>query len=140
MRYICDGNCERYLDNLFNSLREGFLLSEIICLDNPLTMDFKILELNNSFENMFDVSKEDIIGKTIRQVYPEISPKWIDMCYKVALDGKSAYHNIYLKTLDKHLKINIISPIEGQFIILFDDITQITKAKIGRASCRERVS
>lgn len=128
MRYICDGNCEMYLDNLFNSLREGFLLSEIICLDNPLTMDFKILELNNSFENMFDVSKEDIIGKTIRQVYPEISAKWIDMCYKVALDGKSAYHNIYLKTLDKHLKINIISPIEGQFIILFDDITQITKA------------
>ncbi|MFT5873919.1 MAG: hypothetical protein ACI8WT_002878 [Clostridium sp.] len=35
---------------------------------------------------------------------------------QVALSGKSMQYNIYFKTIDKHFKVNIISPTKGQFI------------------------
>lgn len=127
-RYICDGDCDKYLDNLFNSLVEGFLLNEIICSKDETPISFKILELNNSFENMFGVKKKDVIGKTIEQVYPQMSIKWIELCGQVALSGKSAQYDIYIKTLDKHFKINVICPVKGQFIILFNDTTEIINA------------
>ena len=127
-RYSCNGDCETYFSNLFNSLEEGFMLNEVIYGSDGDLMNFKILEINNSFENMFGISKKNIIGKTIRGIYPEINSNWIDACARVALNGKGTHHNIYFKTLDKHFKVNIISPTKGQFIIFFNDITDIIKA------------
>lgn len=127
-RYSCNGDCETYFSNLFNSLEEGFILNEVIYGSDGALMNFKILEINNSVETMFGMSKKDIIGKTIREVYPEINSNWIDACGRVALSGKGTHHNIYFKTLDKHFKVNIISPTKGQFIIFFNDITDIIKA------------
>lgn len=126
--YICNNDCETYLYNLFNSLEEGFLLNEVICGIDGSPISFKILELNNSFENMFGVSKENIIGKTIKEVYPEIDLKWIDICGRVALNGESVQHNIHFDIIDKHFRVNIISPTKGKFIILFNDITYSIKA------------
>lgn len=127
-RYICNGDCETYFNNLFNSLQEGFLMNEIICGSGGIHTNFKILEVNNYFENLFGVTKENIIGKTIKEVYPDIDSKWIDACGRVALSGKSTQYNIYIQTIDKHFKVNIISPVKGQFIILFNDITDNIKA------------
>lgn len=127
-RYICNGDCETYFSDLFNSLEEGFMLNEVIYGSDGELINFKILELNNSFENMFGMSKENTIGKTIKEVYPEIISNWIDACGLVALSGKGTHHNIYFKSLDKHFKANIISPTKGQFIIFFNDITDIIKA------------
>ncbi|MBU3154882.1 diguanylate cyclase [Clostridium estertheticum] len=126
-RYVCGSDCERYFNNLFNSLEEGFLLNEVICGVDGVAISFKILEFNNFFEDMFGV-KRNIIGKTIKEVYPDIDSKWIETCGKVALSGKSIKQNIYIKSVDKHFKVNIISPTKGQFIILFNDITDIIKA------------
>ncbi|MBU3170574.1 diguanylate cyclase domain-containing protein [Clostridium estertheticum] len=126
-RYICGSDRETYFNNLFNSLEEGFLLNEVICGVDGIAISFKILEFNNFFEDMFGV-KRNIIGKTIKEVYPDIDSKWIETCGKVALSGKSIKQNIYIKSVDKHYKVNIISPTKGQFIILFNDITDIIKA------------
>jgi len=90
--------------------------------------NFKILELNNSLESMFCVLKENIIGKTIKQVYKDIDLKWIKACGMVALNGESKQWDIYVKMIDKHFNINVISPIKGQFIILFNDVTEIVKS------------
>ncbi|MBU3160019.1 diguanylate cyclase [Clostridium frigoris] len=127
-RYVCGGDCEAYFNNLFNSLDEGFLMNEIILGSDRIPISFKILEANNFFEDIFGVRRDDIRGKTINEVYPDIDSKWIETCGRVALSGKSVQHNIYIKTLDKHFKANIISPIKGQFIVLFNDITDIVKA------------
>ncbi|MBW9171405.1 diguanylate cyclase [Clostridium estertheticum] len=126
-RYICGSDRETYFNNLFNSLEEGFLLNEVICGVDGIAISFKILEFNNFFKDMFGV-KRNIIGKTIKEVYPDIDSKWIETCGKVALSGKSIKQKIYIKSVDKHYKVNIISPTKGQFIILFNDITDIIKA------------
>lgn len=127
-RYICNGDCETYFNNLFNSLQEGFLMNEVICGSGGIPINFKILGLNNYLENIFGVSKGNIIGKTIKEVYPNIDSRWIDACGQVALSGKGMQYNIYIQIIDKHFKVNIISPTKGQFIILFNDITDSIKA------------
>ena len=127
-RYICNGDCETYFSKLFNSLEEGFLLNEVICGVDGIAVDFKILELNNYFKNMFGVSRGNIVGKTIKEVYPDIDSKWIDACGLAALSGKGMKQDIYFQSVDKHFKVNIISPTKGQVIILFNDITDIMKA------------
>ncbi|MBU3188903.1 diguanylate cyclase [Clostridium bowmanii] len=125
-RYVCNGDCEVYFSKFFDSLEEGFLLNEVICGSDGIPLDFKILELNNYFINMAGGSRENIVGKTIKELYPDIDTKWIDACGQVASSGKGMQQNIYFKTIDKYFKVNIISPIKGQVIIIFNDITDIT--------------
>ncbi|WP_435790396.1 PAS domain S-box protein [Clostridium sp.] len=102
-------------------------MNQIICGIDGSPISFKTLEANNYFENIFGVSKENIIGKTIKEVYPDIDSKWIDACGRAALSGKSMKYNIYFKTIDKHFKVNIISPTKGQFIILFKILQILSK-------------
>ncbi|MGH4139012.1 diguanylate cyclase domain-containing protein [Clostridium sp.] len=127
-RYVCNGDCEAYFNKLFNSLEEGFLLNKVIYGSDGILLDFKILELNNYFINMVGISRENIVGKTIKELYPDIDSKWIDACGEVVSSGKGMQRNTYFKTIDKYFKVNIISPIKGQVIILFNDITDIMKA------------
>ncbi len=59
-RYSCNGDCETYFNNLFNSLEEGFMLNEVIYGSDGDLINFKILELNNSFESMVGMSKKTL--------------------------------------------------------------------------------
>lgn len=126
-KYICGGDCETYLNNLFNSMNEGVLLSEVICDSSEQPIDFKILETNKSFEKMFNVINKNILDKTINELYPDACPKMIEAYRQIESNGKSVKFDIYLKEENRHFRINVISPAKCQIIALIDDIADIVK-------------
>ncbi|MFL0245583.1 sensor domain-containing protein [Candidatus Clostridium stratigraminis] len=127
-KFICDNEYESYLDILFNSLEEGVLLSKAIYNDERDLLSFIILGVNKTFEKIFGVSNEKVVGKTIEEAYPNITPEWIETYKRVVKSGESVQSDIYLKISDRHFKVNFISPAKGHIITLFNDITDTIKA------------
>ncbi len=78
-QHICGGDCETYFDNLFNCMKEGFLLNEIICDTAGRPVDFKILAFNKSFEQMFSIEHKNIFGESMNEVCQDAEPKLIEV-------------------------------------------------------------
>jgi len=127
-KYICGCDCETFLDTFFNSMKDGFMLNEVIQNIDGKPISFKVLEINKAFEELFEVCKENIIGKSIIEVFPDNEKEWIELCNEVKLNGTSLQKDIHFKTIDKHFRVNIIGQIKDLFIVLFNDITVLIKA------------
>lgn len=127
-KMICGGKCETYLDHLFNLMSEGFALHEIICDDNNIPLDYKFLEVNNSFIEITGLPRKKIVGKRVKDILPEIETHLIDIYGKVALTGEPTHFESYVAALNKHFKISAYSPVKGQFITFFNDVTELKNA------------
>ena len=109
-------------------MKDGFMFSELIRDSNGTPISFKILEVNTAFEEMFKVSKEIISGTNSTGVLLGADIDWLSIFDQVTSNETSIQKDIYYNPTDKHLRINIISQTGDQFIILFNDITELIKA------------
>jgi signal transduction histidine kinase len=76
---------DRYY-SLFNSIDEGFCILQMLYDENGRAIDWKFLEVNPAFEK--NNGLHNAIGKTIRQLAPNIEPKWIEIYDRVAQTGQ----------------------------------------------------
>jgi PAS domain S-box-containing protein len=111
---------------LFDRMMDGFALHEIICDNKDKPVDYRFLEINPAFEKITGLSR-DIIGKTVKQVLPNIEPSWINKYGQVALTGKSVRFENYSGDLDRYFEVVAFSPQKGQFATIFIDITDRKK-------------
>jgi PAS domain S-box-containing protein len=114
---------------LFSGMRDGFALYELVQDEHNHLIDFKFLEVNPAFEEVTGVKKENIIGKTIRELMPGLKSAWIENIGKQVKEGKSVRFEDYYSALDKYLEVNVFSSEEGQFATIVRDITARIKAE-----------
>ncbi len=118
-----DEMTKRY-HSLFNGMTEGFALYEIICDDQGHPCDYRFLEVNPAFETLMGLKQETVVGKTIRQIMPDIEPVWIETCGRVALTGESNHFEQYHSALKKTFEVDVYCPAEYRFACVFKDITE----------------
>ena len=116
--------CEESLQNIINAMCEAYAVHEIICDDNGNPSNYRFLEANSAFEKMTGLNRADIIGKTVKDIYPEIESSWIDTYGKVAITGKPINFENYSEMLDKYFRVSVFTPQKGKFITLFMEITE----------------
>lgn len=79
---------EQRYRNLFESMREGFALAEVICDSSGKPVDARYLEVNPAFELMAGHKREELVGRTYREVFPDgAGESWIAAFGEVALTG-----------------------------------------------------
>ena len=115
---------EERLRFLFQSMNQGFAINEIILDENENPIDFRFINVNNSFERMINLDAEHIIGKTVLEILPDIEKYWIEECGQVALNGVSKNLRNYSHKFNSYFSVDIYSPKKGQFAILVIDITE----------------
>ncbi|PKP02452.1 MAG: hypothetical protein CVU11_11760, partial [Bacteroidetes bacterium HGW-Bacteroidetes-6] len=108
---------------LFENITQGFALHEIICDENGLPIDYSFLSVNPAYEKLTGLKSENVIGKTVKQVIPELEAFWIETYGKVALTGEPVCFENYSAGLGKHFEVSAFSPGEGRFAVVFSDIT-----------------
>lgn len=109
---------------LFNAMTEGFALQEIICDENGEPYDYRFLEINPAFELLTGMKKEDVVGKTYRELLPNPDPLWIKACCAVALTGQPQKFENYSPDLKRHYEVTAFRPAPGQFAAMFIDISE----------------
>ncbi len=119
----------KYL-SLFENMEQGFHYSQIILDPNNQPIDYRYLEANSHFEKFLGLKREEFIGKTIREIFPEDETdpsELIDLYGKVALTGQNTTLEQYVKPLDRWYRLTAYSPKMEHFAIIYSDITEYKK-------------
>lgn len=109
---------------LFENMMTGFALHEIILDNQGNPIDYKFIEVNPEFENMTGLKSENIAGKCVREIIPDVEQFWIETCSNVALTGEPCKFENYARAIGKHFDVWAFSPKRGYFATIISDITQ----------------
>ncbi len=76
---------------LFEQIKEGFCIIEVLFDSEGLPCDYRFLEINPAFERLTGISSVGALGgKTARELVPGIEDSWIQRYGAVATTGESA--------------------------------------------------
>ena len=117
---------ERRYKNLFENLLGGYAYHKIILGEDGNPVDYMFLEVNQGFERLTGLKRENIIGKNITEVIPNIENdevNWIKIYGEVALKGTKKQFESFSEPLEKYFSVSAYSNEEGYFATLFYDIT-----------------
>lgn len=114
---------------LFNQMVDAFALHEIICDNQGVPVDYRFLGINKAFEEMIGVKAEDILGKTVLEIFPNTEAYWIETYGKVALTGESVSFENYATSTDKFFRVMAYQPAPMQFACTFSDVTNQKRAE-----------
>jgi len=113
---------ERYR-SLFTAQLDAFALHEIILDQDGAPYDLRFLAVNPAYERLVGLKAEEIVDRTLRDLYPRIEPHWLETYARVALDGEAMRFEKYNQDLDRHLEFNAYSPQRGQMAMIMRDMT-----------------
>lgn len=104
----------------------GYAYHKIVCNDQGEPVNYIFQEVNTEFERLTGLNKEDILGKGILEIIPEIKDSdfdWIAAYGEVALKGTKKEFTQFSVPLNKWYRIYSYSPKHEYFITYFSDIT-----------------
>lgn len=126
------GRFEDRLRTLSDHISKGFAYCRIILDEEGRPEDFEYIEVNDSFERLSGIKKEDITGKRVTEVIPgikEIHPELFTICGTAALTGTPASFEMEFKPHARRLSIEVYKREYGYFVALFEDITERRKVE-----------
>jgi PAS domain S-box-containing protein len=114
---------------LFDTMLDGFALHDIICDAAGRPVDYRFLAINPAFCRLTGLKAEKVIGRTVREVIPQIEPFWIEIYGKVALTGEPAQFEHSEPTLGRHYQVAAFQTAPGKFAVVFVDETERRRAQ-----------
>ncbi|HLZ19581.1 MAG TPA: PAS domain S-box protein, partial [Smithellaceae bacterium] len=131
---------EERFRQLFESMVSGFALHEVICDEQGAPKDYRFLKVNPAFEELTGLKGEAVIGRTVREIMPDIESSWIDTFGRVALTGTPVHFENFSRTLNKSFEVSAYSPRPGQFAAVFLDITERKRTEEERQRLQVQLS
>ncbi|TDH24617.1 PAS domain S-box protein [Segetibacter sp. 3557_3] len=110
---------------LFDSMDQGFCVLEIIFNESNTPINYRFVEANPMFEKQTGLV--GAIGKTARELVPDLEPHWFELYGRVALTGEAKRFNEGSKAMGKWFDVfafRIGEPGSLRVALLFTDITE----------------
>ncbi|MCJ7588648.1 MAG: PAS domain S-box protein [Candidatus Aminicenantes bacterium] len=114
---------------LFREMQNGFAHSEIICDAQGRPINSRYLAVNPAFERITGRKAEEVVGKTILEVFPALEPRWIETFGRVALTGEPAHFENHAAELGITFDMSAFRPAPNQYACTFTDITERKRAE-----------
>ncbi len=86
-------------------------------------VDYIYLAVNRAFELETGKSREELIGKNVLSVYPEIGPHWLDLLGRVAKSGESEHCTNFSAAFQKWFSVFAYSPKQDYVALMVSDET-----------------
>lgn len=115
---------ERKFRSVFESMEEGVALHEILYDDAGVPFDYRIIDVNPSFEANTGMPAGKIRGRTARESYGTGDAPFLDIYAQVALTGKPQTFETFFAPLERYFRVSAFSPKKGWFATVFSDITE----------------
>ena len=113
--------------SLFNQMSEAFAHHKIVYNEKNLPTDFVFLNVNSNFEKFSGLKKDDIIGKKMSEIFPEVitdSQNSLKKFGHVAQTGNSTNFEIFSSSQKKWYNLSAYSPRRDYFATIIEDITE----------------
>jgi PAS domain S-box-containing protein len=115
---------------VFDALDEAFCVIEMILDDRGAAADYRLVEVNRAYEEHTGMT--DVVGKTARQLLPDIEPFWIETYGRVARTGEPVRFAREVRSLNRWFDVYAfpLGTPEGQRVAIhFTDITDRKRAE-----------
>ena len=112
---------------LFEHMHDGFALHEVICDAQGMAVDFRYLSVNPAFEFLTGKSRDELVGRRMRELLPFFGPERIAAYARVALTGEAVSSVEVIPELGRQYSVRAYCPQPGQFAVLTQDITEQRK-------------
>lgn len=115
---------------LFDSIDEGFCIAEVLFDEHERPLDYRFLEVNQSFERQTGLARA--AGRRMRDMAPNHEKQWFEIYGRVALTGQSARFQSPAKELGRFYDayaFRVGRPEQRRIAILFNDITEHKRAE-----------
>lgn len=114
---------EEKFRSLFENITEGIAIHELV-YENNTPVNYRIIDVNPAFKLFCGIEPETAVGKLSTKVYGTKKPPYLKEYANVAQTRQPHRFETFFPGLNKHFIINAISPKEGQFATVFEDITE----------------
>lgn len=111
-------------DSILENAKESFALHEMIFDENNKPIDYKFLKINKAFENYTGLKKNEIIGKTTMEIFPNTEKYWIDFFSEVVFEKKQNQLLSYSSEFKKYYDVSAYYIKGNKFAALFTDVTE----------------
>lgn len=131
-------NEERYR-TLFESMDEGYLLSEVILDENNKAIDIRFLEANPA---AVQLAGRDFIGQRMREIDPRYEEYWYEAYGRVALTGEPVRAEHYAEPHGRwfDFRLSKVGPPESRRVAsVFLDVTERKSAERALRESEERL-
>lgn len=108
---------------LISQMHQGLAVHEIILDENGKPVDYRFLDINESFERLTGLKAADLIGKRVLEVLPGTEKSWIEKYGRVALTGEPIEFEDLHSELGKYYGVVAYSPQPNQFAVIISDIS-----------------
>jgi len=108
---------------LFNEMISGFALQELIFGRGGKAVDSRILEVNKTIERYTGLTRDQVVGKTVKELWPGTEPSWFEKFGEVMSTGTPIQFENYHRELDKHFVVSAFRPQKDRIAATFMDIS-----------------
>lgn len=133
-------NSEFKFRSLFENMTEGVALHEMVFDSSGNPVDYRIIDVNKSYEKHTGLSAINVLGRLASEVYSSFPPPYLKEYSDVVRTGKPYLFETYYPHFKKHFSISVISPAKGQFATVFLDLTEQKNAESALYESQERFS
>lgn len=120
-------NMEIDYGEIIKSMPVGYAHHRVILDESRKPIDYEYIEINDSFERQTGLKREDVIGKRITEIIPNITESefdWIAFFGQVAMSGEPQDREEYSEPLERWYKTSAVCPKIGEFIAYVTDVTE----------------
>lgn len=115
-------------DDLAEGPIDAFALHEIILDADGKPADFRFLDADSKFLKRLGKTREELIGKTVMELYPKTERVWIETFGRVALTGVPDIVTQYSVEFDRYIEARAYSPEKNKFLVLYIDLDKMKGA------------
>jgi PAS domain S-box-containing protein len=123
---------------LFDSMEQGYCRVEVILDENGQCIDCLYLEANPAFERQTGLRNHNVVGKTMREVVPDLEDSWLQFYGRVISTGTPQYMEEQVKGLGRWFQISAsrLGGPEGRLAGVF--FSNITERKLSERAVLEK--
>ena len=115
---------DRRFQTLFASMNEGVALHEVVVDEAGVPQNYRIVEVNRSYERNVGLQKEAVCGKLANEAYGTPEPPFLEKFAAVGITGVADSLDAFFEPLNKYFSISIVPWGQNRFATIFYDVSE----------------
>jgi PAS domain S-box-containing protein len=120
---------ERRFRSVFENTSMVNTLCEVVRDRAGNPVDYRFIAANAAFERLVGLKAADLVGRTLRELFPRTEAVWLDTFAEVARSGVETRVEDYSVELGIITELNVFAPQEGLLALSSTDVTTRRKAE-----------
>ena len=115
---------EARYQSLFNAMDQGFALFDVVNDESGAPREARFVDVNPAFESMIGLTRDEVVGRRGRDVFPAEYAKWANVYGRVVQSGEPTAFQHARSGSERLYEVFAFRPAPGQFAVLFHDVTE----------------